>query len=80
MLLVVILRQTMTELSGNSQLDLFYALVCSIQLHKAVKFRDPWLNRSREIRRKGTGDGIFDGFFAITADRNQLVMSYPVWL
>ena len=42
-----------------------------IVFDKSVKFRDPSLSRSREIREiplEAVGCGIFDSFFAATAD------------
>ena len=48
---------------------------------ECVKFRDKCLNRSREIQPKAVGVA-FSAVFRtpITAERKQLVMSYPVWL
>ena len=46
--------------------------VCSIVPDKCVKFRDPRLNRSREIPPGAIGGGILTIFFALTSDRKQL--------
>ena len=55
--------------------------VGSIVHDKPVKFRDPSLNRSREIPPEAFGGCIFDRFStSITANRTQPVTSYPVWL
>ena len=49
---------------------------------KCLKFRDPRLNRSPEIRPEAVGGGIVDCFFltSINADRKRVVTSYPVQL
>ena len=40
-----------------------------IVLDKCVKFRDPHLDRSREIPPEAVGGSIFDKFFAVISDR-----------
>ena len=45
--------------------------------YKTVKFGDPQLNRSRDIRLKAVGDGIFGVFWATAAERKLQMMSYP---
>ena len=47
---------------------------------KRVKICYPCLNRSREIRPKAIGGGIYDSCFMITSDRKEIVTSFPVWL
>ena len=50
---------------------------------KPVKFRDPSLNRSREIPSEAVGGGIFDRFFKFDNCQPEVarrVTSYPVWL
>ena len=49
----------------------------------SVKFRDPRLNRSPEIRPEAIGGGIFDRFSTLRKCRPEAagdVMSCPVWL
>ena len=50
---------TRQEAANDVMSGLFVRLIVP---NKIVKFRDPCLNRSREIRPKAIGDGSFDRF------------------
>ena len=54
--------------------------VTPIVRDKCVKSCDPCRNRFREIPPEAVGSGISDGFFAITSDLKEIVLSYPVWM
>ena len=68
------------QLTGRASDVISSMAVRPIVLDKCVKFRDPSLNRSREIPPEAAGGSNSTVFFAVTSDLKLIMTSYPVWL